>query len=111
MSDWINFVKMFAKQNGLTYGESLREASKYYKGGRGEYNVAESYGGAKKRKSKKKSQKSGSKRSSPKRSGKSSTKKKYYNAGVMLGGIAQSKNPKGALTSLLSGLKATIAVE
>ncbi len=30
MSQWINFVKQFAAENDIPYGEALREAKPYY---------------------------------------------------------------------------------
>lgn len=115
MSEWINFVRSYAKKHNLNYKDAMKEASKHYIG------KGINVGGAKK-------SKSGSKSMSRKTLKKSSYKKmmkggemesisaknynKYYKAGVLLGGVlvggAKSEKKKRLLTTLLEGLNASV---
>jgi hypothetical protein len=42
-SNWIMFVKKFARENGLTYGEALSMASPYYRKAMGTYPTRKSH--------------------------------------------------------------------
>jgi hypothetical protein len=111
MSDWINFVKKFARENGLTYGEALKRAAPYYKG-RGSNGRAGSK--SKRRSSHRRSSRrvSLNKRSSGGARRGSRKLGKYHKAGRLLAGLAKKPNkPKGALAALLSGLDARISVD
>jgi hypothetical protein len=104
MSDWINFVKKFARENRISYGEALREAAPYYKG-RGSNGRAGS-----------KSARRSSRRVSHRKRQVGGARKgklgKYHKAGKLLAGLAKKPNkPKGALAALLSGLDARISVD
>ncbi len=99
--DWINFVKRYAHEHNLNYGEALHEAAPHYR------NLAS--------RSKRAPSRSSSKRSSmraPKRNRKLSVHD-YYHAGKIIGGLVEpkSKAPKGALAALLSGLDARVKIE
>lgn len=133
MSDWIDFVKQFAQDNGLSYKESLSEASKYYKkGGWMQVNrFPKSYAvGAgdyrgKMRKWNPDYRENGEydnynqdelvNRIRNNYLGENEDlREQMFNAGVLIGGALMGGDniaPKGALAALLSGLNATIKVE
>jgi len=86
MSDWVNFVKMFADENDLSYGDALKVAGPYYK--------------------------QGHQMRRPQRNNRR-LEDELYGMGLRLGQIFQggADQPKGALAALLSGLNAHISVE
>ncbi len=120
MSNWTDYVKQYALQRGITYGEALKKAAPSYRKSRGGVVL----GGKKKsRRSKSKmpmKKMGGSKVSSkrkksriPKRkvggSKVSSKHKKAYSVGKGLGEMFGGVNKK-ALTALLSGLDAGVKI-
>lgn len=122
MSEWIDFVRNFAKKHNLSYKEAMQEASKHYQGGakksksRSKTSKKKSgkgvgVGGAKKAISRKALSK---KKGSGMESISAKNYNKYYKAGVAVGGIlvggAKSDKKKGALAALLEGLNANISV-
>ena len=100
MSSWINFVKRFAKENNISYGDALKEAGPYYTN-HSRKTINSGMGMRRKRKS------SGSKRVIK------VDNKTMKKVGKLLGGVMAGKQvpPKGLLASLLSGLNANVKIE
>lgn len=89
MSQWINFVKRFAKDNGLTYGEALKEAGPYYEEYMGNDNEHMEAAGYRRR----------------------AGAKNFHQMAEELLGYHGGEAQKGALAALLSGLDAQIKIK
>lgn len=124
-SNWINFVKRYARDHDISYKDALKDASRVYKKGSRRSSIK-----AKKISKKSKSLKSMNKKSISrkkrsmslkgmgmskivKKKGKSSLNKKYYKLGNNIGTMINrgGASNKGALASLLQGLEARVNIK
>jgi len=95
MSEWISFVKNFARENGLPYNEALQRAAPFYHGQNQGMGVAAggvAVGGRRKRK--------------PRRSRAGN----YDRMAADILGYGGAQAQKGALAALLQGLDAQVKI-
>jgi len=95
MSDWISFVKKFARENGIPYNEALQRAAPFYHDKNKGMGVAAGI-----RKNRSNSMTSTSK-----------SKKNFNMMAEDLLGYGGEQAQKGALAALLSGLNAQIKID